>query len=721
MDNNEADNSQALQGLFELLFNLGNLDSDGLNDSASSSNQGLNEVLIESEPIQEKNGLVESEHFSDPFDYVDEDINEDDVSSKLVTVSPNASSLELQPDDQNTDGAIASLQSLLLGSDLQILKASVNQLDHKIHNLEHQIYDPEELIQLLLPVITEILGIKVSQASAEITEAIAPVIDEMITVNIRQDQIQMSAALAPVMSSAIAQNIYTSPGEFANVIAPEMGTAIQEQLRINKGAMVDALYPIIGNTITKYMAEAIKAINEKVENTFSKEGILRKIRARLQGVSEAELILKESIPITIRAIFLIHKASGLIISEVQNPNSAEILESDMVAGMLTAIRSFVNDCITQSGFDAELSEIDYGGSKIMLEAAGHCYLAVVVDGVTTPILIQTIRKTLETIVSDHSKDVENFNGDLEAVPPPIKPALESIFIKTIAEPKSSNPYTLVVLIGLIVTVIAIPWGIFSYRQHLASQLQAQVVSAIFTSPQLSVYGLQVQVKDMQQVELKGRVPNTYLKDLASQVAIASAPTATINNQIIAVQIPPDPIQTTAEVNRITKLLNQIDGIKISTNYKPNLANLSLNKITISGRVLNQTHYQTISNAFAQIPGVAIVTNTIQVQPPQISIRIYFAFNFDQISATEASKLTQIKLIMDQYPDYRLKIIGHSDRLGSIEDNRRIALSRAVAVRDYLIRAGLSPERLEAIGSPQSPQNIPELSRYVGFALSLSSN
>jgi hypothetical protein len=41
------------------------------------------------------------------------------------------------------------------------------------------------------------------------------------------------------------------------------------------------------------MAEAIKSINEKVENTLSVEGISRKIRAKMQGVSEAELIFKE--------------------------------------------------------------------------------------------------------------------------------------------------------------------------------------------------------------------------------------------------------------------------------------------------------------------------------------------------------------------------------------------------------------------------------------------
>jgi hypothetical protein len=99
----------------------------------------------------------------------------------------------------------------------------------------------------------------------------------------------------------------------------------------------------------------------------------------MQGVSEAELIFKEAMPFTVQAIFLIHKGSGLVISEVQ-PSDRQRLESEMVAGMLTAIRSFVNDCIAQSGEVSEIDQIEYGNSQITLEVAGYCYLAVVTQG-----------------------------------------------------------------------------------------------------------------------------------------------------------------------------------------------------------------------------------------------------------------------------------------------------------------------------------------------------
>ena len=115
-------------------------------------------------------------------------------------------------------------------------------------------------------------------------------------------------------------------------IGPEMGKAIKAQIELERDAMVDALYPVIGSTIAKYMVEVVNAINEKVENALSIEGIKRKIRAKIQGVSEAELILQEAIPYEVQAIFLIHKGSGLIIRELQ-PDLAHQLESDLLAGM----------------------------------------------------------------------------------------------------------------------------------------------------------------------------------------------------------------------------------------------------------------------------------------------------------------------------------------------------------------------------------------------------
>ena len=182
-----------------------------------------------------------------------------------------------------------------------------------------------------------------------------------------------------VLPAAISEHIKEDPEDIAEAIAPAMGKAIQEQVRLEADSMVEALYPVIGTTVSKYMVEVVKSINDRVENALSFQGFSRKLRARMQGVSEAELILQESLPFRIRAIFLIHKGSGLIVADVQ-PSGSERLESDMVGGMLTAIRSFANDCMNQAGKSAELNEIEYDDFSIVLEVAGYCYLAIVLQG-----------------------------------------------------------------------------------------------------------------------------------------------------------------------------------------------------------------------------------------------------------------------------------------------------------------------------------------------------
>jgi outer membrane protein OmpA-like peptidoglycan-associated protein len=50
---------------------------------------------------------------------------------------------------------------------------------------------------------------------------------------------------------------------------------------------------------------------------------------------------------------------------------------------------------------------------------------------------------------------------------------------------------------------------------------------------------------------------------------------------------------------------------------------------------------------------------------------------------------------------RIRIGGHTDDVGSDTDNQRLSEARARAVRDYLVAAGISAERLEYSGYGES--------------------
>ncbi len=609
-------------------------------------------------------------------------------STEIVAIAPPA----LEP-PEDAVMALDLLRGLVLG-------AEMSEVPQKLSQLEQQIYQPNELKNLLLPLVAELLRQTVIDSQEDVVQAIAPIIDQVIQSRMDHDRALMGLALAPAIPGAITEQIRISPEELSTAISPVIGKAIQKQIVIEQNTIVDALYPIIGGTISKYMVETIRAINQQVEEALSPAGIKRKIRAKLQGVSEAELILREAAPFTVQAVFLIHKGSGLVISEIQRTDSQR-LESDMIAGMLTAICSFANDCISQAGAVSELDSIDYGMSKIILEVAGHCYLAIVIQGEPTKQFIEEIRQTLRSLVTNHSTVFETFNGDPDSVPSAVNTILESLRNSSAPDEKSSeNRPSPLVLIGLgVCSLIAIPWGFLQYRGHVNHQAEVTTTAALLSAPELAVYRLMVEAHSGK-LKLTGQVPNLELRQKAEHLATIAAPKNwSIENDILAVEIPPDPVLTAAEVQRVTTLFNRMEGAAIVTRYTEA-------QISVEGSVLRLADAKTITQGFQRIPGVKAVFSTVQVQPLKIDSRLYFPTGSALLNAEDLnSKLQSVKSFLDLHSQTPLKIIGYGSASNRPIADQKLALERAIAVRTALIELGVAPDRLQVSGAGGLPPGI----------------
>lgn len=614
------------------------------------------------------------------------------------------------------------------------VRQQIAALEQKLANSEERMDELTDYINSLIPLIAELLRFKSNDLGESIVKTIVPIIDEIITQRSAQDRQRMGAALANILPAAITRAIDSEPRSIAKAIAPEVALAIQEQIRLDRDsisqtigpemghaiktqielerdAMVDALYPVIGSTISKYMVEVVKTINEKVESTLSPEGIKRKIRAKIQGVSEAELILRESINYQVRAIFLIHKASGLVMGEVQ-PDSQDQLESDLVAGMLTAIRSFANDCIASA---SELYEIDYGDSKIILEVAGYCYLAIVVKGEPPKQFIRAIRNTLGQIVIKYGRVIEAYEGDPTTIPEAVQILLEKLSEpEELQQQQSKKPTALLWLLGIILAMVIVPWGIVQYRSSVATRIETETAIALDAAPELSVYRLIPQVRRGTLI-LTGRVPSEYLRRLATAVAatIAERENLELDNQILAINVPPDPSLTAPEIERITSFLNQQEGVAITSRYLPKT-------VTVEGFILNRQNMQPFIAAFERIPGVDTLVFAVEKQLPQLTTRIYFEPNSTALkSADISSKIKSIHAFLEQYPQLNLQLIGYSDRSGSRQQNLELGRERAHTVREALISLGIDPARLQIAASLELPPDVTPtqplwLSRCVRF-------
>ncbi len=342
-------------------------------------------------------------------------------SRSAATVADTKSVEEAQQPDQS-DEQLALLRELILGSyeehvaglqnEIVSTKVEMDDVLGKLDNLSERIDDKEALLN-----------------------TISPVIANSIRSSIRDSRPEMIEAISPIMADTIRTNI-----------------------RDSKDQMVEALYPIMGQLVQRAVREAMKdlvrRIDSQIQSRISFQGFIGQMRARFSGISPAELALRTSLPFDATALFLIHRHSGLLLlyasdevvavnpewatdssvgseteqesvevvaSETEDDTNREVLEgeivfdhahydTDLISGMLTAIRDFVQDAFGRDG-DGHLDQVAYGDKQILIETAQNSYLAVVVEG-SEPINYRAeMRDCLFDIEHEFSALLPDYDGN----------------------------------------------------------------------------------------------------------------------------------------------------------------------------------------------------------------------------------------------------------------------------------------------------------------------
>jgi outer membrane protein OmpA-like peptidoglycan-associated protein len=76
--------------------------------------------------------------------------------------------------------------------------------------------------------------------------------------------------------------------------------------------------------------------------------------------------------------------------------------------------------------------------------------------------------------------------------------------------------------------------------------------------------------------------------------------------------------------------------------------------------------------------------------------VTFDTNSARIKPGLYSALDRIADVMVRYPETRIIVEGHTDSKGKDDYNLELSRKRAQAVRDYLVRQGVGPERMEVL-------------------------
>lgn len=153
------------------------------------------------------------------------------------------------------------------------------------------------------------------------------------------------------------------------------------------------------------------------------------------------------------------------------------------------------------------------------------------------------------------------------------------------------------------------------------------------------------------------------------------------------------------------------------NFSTTVANLQTGDVVSA--IATDPQYGTSEPALAAIIGTAGTKPNLKPtsppnQPPQCTSRpvpppppppppepirilapnnVHFALDKSFISSESAAVLDRVAAVLQKYPFIVVELQGHTDPRASNEYNLALGRSRALAVRNYLLRKGISPERM----------------------------
>ena len=213
--------------------------------------------------------------------------------------------------------------------------------------------------------------------------------------NLEERQQHLSDRVNPILD----KRLDTFVKEMPSTLGPTITEVLKEEIKRSQESVIEALYPIMGKMIKRYVQSEIKklsdSINEKIDKAFSFKNFFK---GNKQKRPTAAVLLKEEYKAYIEQILVIEKGSGLLKASFAKTDT---MDKDMMAGMLTAIKSFAEDAFERG--EMELERIDYQLFTIHLQNFSDYYIAVVVSGIYDDVF----KDKLEDVLFDFAQFVIN--------------------------------------------------------------------------------------------------------------------------------------------------------------------------------------------------------------------------------------------------------------------------------------------------------------------------
>jgi outer membrane protein OmpA-like peptidoglycan-associated protein len=497
----------------------------------------------------------------------------------------------------------------------------------------------------------------------------------------------LAASMAPALAGAL-RIAGRDTHDLAEALQDPLIEATALAARRDTYRLSEALAPIMGASIRKGITGAMRTFLEHIDTMARQACSINGLRWRFEawrtGVPLDQVVLKYTLRYQVQDVFLIHRASGLLLAHVAVKADMAV-DQDAIAGMLVAIQDFAKDAVFTRGNDA-LQTIDSGQSTIWLCHGELALLASVIRGAPPLELraeLQTVLDDLHALYQQPFKGFVSNNVPLPELAEHLRPLLKTELRN--AEPRKSGVALPAGIVGLLIAMPAAyyGWQQFTERQaigrleHLFGAEPGYYVTHVSqVAGRYIVRGLADPVALRKSAELLQR---TGLR--ADQVQLSLAPYLSLEPTFVQARIddalrPPPGVTVKIEGSRL--LMTGTAGLAWKQRAEVIAAAMPYFDSVDTGQLIVAERQQ-LEHLQSEIAKASIYFDDLLVMTPQ-SIQAQSALDqlLQDFVATAA--------VLDLQPC--LRVLGYTDGLGGDKENAGVRERRVELVRSWLTSLGL---------------------------------
>ena len=260
--------------------------------------------------------------------------------------------------------------------------------------------------------------------------------------------------------------------------------------------------------------------------------------------------------------------------------------------------------------------------------------------------------------------------------------------------------TAVVVPAVVVALVVVA----SLGSHTSGQKSLSASNAV-ASPS------EVNVSSPQQTACSGLV----CPDSAAAGAASASPTTSTTSPVTATPATATPASTTpASTTPVTAGPASTGASSAAPTVLPDgspppvLMVFDGDTVTLSGAVPSQaagSRLAGLAQSYSKTPNATVVNNLVvdPRTPGTVGVRVIemnasrFPTGVSAVSPEYAAGLSRVVAAMKAIPTVSVLVVGHADQQGASDQNLALSQARALAVVQYLVSQGISPDRLSARG------------------------